>query len=56
MSEGVAVDEDAPLEAKTNNPELLAKLRDIEAELFLRAGKIEPLSKKQQIIDKLKRR
>ncbi len=56
MRQGVAVDDDAPLEAKTNNPELLAKLRDIEAEFFLRAGQIEPISKKQRIIDKLKRR
>lgn len=56
MRKGIGVDLDTPLESKTNNPELLAKLRDIEAQLFLQAGQMEPLSKKQQIIDKLKRR
>ena len=56
MRRGIGLEDETPLEAKTQDPELLQKLKDIEAELFMRAGLIEPVSKKQQIIDKLKNR
>jgi hypothetical protein len=56
MRRGVSIEDETPLESKTRDPELLQKLKDLEAELFIRAGLIEPISKKQQIIDKLKNR
>lgn len=56
MRRGIGLEDDTPLEAKTSDPELLAKLKDVEAELFIRMGLLEPISKKQQIIDKLKNR
>jgi hypothetical protein len=56
MRRGIALEDDTPLESKTSDPELLQKLKDVEAELFIRMGLVEPISKKQQIIDKLKNR
>jgi hypothetical protein len=54
MRRGIGLEDETPLESKTSDPGLLQKLKDLEAELFIRAGLIEPISKKQQIIDKLK--
>jgi hypothetical protein len=54
MTKGIGAHDNMALEAKTNNPELLQKLRDIEAQLFLEAGQVEALSKKQRIIQRLK--
>ncbi len=56
MTKGHGVDPDQPLARKTDNPEILAKLKDIEAQLFLAAGRVQGVSKKQQIIDKLNKR
>ena len=55
MSKGMSIDADAPLERKTDRPELLAQLRDIEASLFIQSGRLANLSAKSRIIDKLKR-
>src|SRR5262249_37231709 len=55
MSKGIAAADELPLEAKTSNPELLQALRDIEAKLFLEADQLPALSKKQRIIDRLKK-
>jgi len=56
MRKGMSAPDDMVLERKTTDPELLAKLRDIEAKLFLDAGQVAPMSKKQRIIDSLKKR
>lgn len=56
MRKGMGVDLEAPLERKSANPEILAKLRDIEAQLFLQAGLVQGVSKKQLIIDKLRKK
>lgn len=56
MRKGIVAPDDMVLERKTTDPELLAKLRDIEAKLFLDAGQLSPLSKKQRIIDSLKKK
>ena len=54
MSKGISIAAEAPLERKTDRPELLAQLRDIEASLFIQTGRVENLSAKSRIIDKLK--
>ena len=56
MRRGIPGADDMALERKTNDPELLAKLRDIEAKLFLEAGQVSTMSKKQRIIDQLKKK
>jgi hypothetical protein len=55
MSKGIAVEAEAPLERKTERPDLLAQLRDIEASLFIQTGRLPNLSAKSRIIDKLKK-
>lgn len=55
MSKGVSINSEAPLERKTDRPELLAQLRDIEASLFIQTGRVANLSAKSRIIDKLKK-
>jgi|GEM_PF-6875691 len=44
----------AALELKTQDPELLNKLKEIEAALFLQAGQLRSLCTKRKIIEKLK--
>ncbi len=55
MSKGISVPGNERLEAKTDKPELLAQLKDIEASLFIQAGRMPGLSTKSRIIDRLKK-
>lgn len=55
MSKGISSAAEAPLERKTDRPEVLAQLRDIEASLFIQTGRLANLSAKSRIIDKLKK-